>query len=119
MYTADKQISLSLTVVVILLNLAFCSQGAEDTSLVGVKESKIIQDVSPSFIQVRYNLKADKGQYPEIGGWSERCPSCGRYHMISGSEELLDEERPLETAGYLVAPNKVLTQDLMVHPRFV
>lgn len=119
MYTVDKQSSLSLTVVVILLNLGFCSQAAEQTSLVGVEESKIINNISPSFIKVRYTIKADKGQYPELGGWTQRCPSCGQYHLISGSEELLEEERPLETAGYLVAPNKVLTQDLMVHPRFV
>ena len=119
MYTTDKQSPISLTVVVILLNLAFCVQAAEQASSVSAEESEIIKNISPSFIKVRYTLKADKAQYPELGGWSQRCPNCGQYHQISGSEKLLEQERPLETAGYLVAPNKVLTQDLMVHPRFV
>jgi hypothetical protein len=68
---------------------------------------------------VEYTLQYDKAEAPQAAGWAKRCPSCGRYHASPDFEELIREERPLEVSGFLLAPTKVVTRDLMMHPRFV
>ena len=69
--------------------------------------------VAPSFVRVEFTLKYDKGQPPTVGyGNSYRS-------WRGGAEEYVKEERPLEMAGVLLAPLKVLTDDPMVHPRFL
>ncbi len=54
---------------------------------------------APSLVRVEYTLQYDKGQ--------------------AHNEEYIAQERPMEEAGFLLAPDKVLTGDLMVHPRFI
>ena len=66
--------------------------------------------VRPSLVEVRYTLRFDKGEAPTGGGWGERCPNCGRHHG-DHLESFVKEERPLETAGFLLSPTNVLTRD--------
>ena len=73
----------------------------------------IADDLARSLVRVEYTLQYDKGDPPGY-----RCPSCGQYHAESG-EVYVRDERPLEAAGFLLAPTKVVTPDLVLHPRFV
>jgi hypothetical protein len=82
------------------------------------KQLEIASALAPSMVRVEYTLKHDKGQAPNIYGWGERCPNCGRFHGL-GSNEYIDEERPMEIPGLLVSPRQVITLDNMIHPRFV
>jgi hypothetical protein len=67
----------------------------------------IAQAVAPSFVRVEYTLRYDKGEAPRGGGYGNE----GEYYIR--------QERPLERAGFLIAPSKVLTGDIMMHPRFI
>jgi serine protease Do len=74
--------------------------------------------VTPSLVRVEYSLKYDKGEPPRAGGWvhvgmNER----GREGFDAEASVL--EERPMEVAGFLVGPTRVVTADPMIHPRFV
>lgn len=91
---------------------------ADEGALTPADEVAIIKAVSPSLVRVEYTLRFDKGESPRVRGWAKRCPNCGSYHGVSG-EETISEERPLEVPGLLLAPDKVLTADLMTHPRFI
>lgn len=71
-----------------------------------------------SLVRVEYTLKYDGGQPPRTPGWAERCPGCGRYHIQPG-REYVDDERPMEAAGYLVSPTRVVTGDLFLQSRFI
>lgn len=82
-----------------------------------VKEAvKILGKIKPSLVKVQYFLKYDKGQAPVIVGY--RCGNCNRFHG-SNAEEYIKEDRPVEVPGYLTARNKVISADMMVHPRFL
>ncbi len=80
--------------------------------------STAAQHVASSIVRVELTLQYDKGQPPTSAGWGERCPGCGRYHVQSGPT-YVEEERPLEAAGYLLSPTRVLTNDVFLQPRFI
>ena len=66
---------------------------------------KIIEAVEPALVHVEYTLQHDKGEAPRGGDWVGETP--------------IRDERPIEVPGYLVAPTKVISQDMMLHPRFL
>ncbi len=70
-----------------------------------------------SVVRVAYTLRYDKGE-PPSGGWTFHCAACGSAHVID-LEQLIDEERPLEQAGFLVGPTRVVTADNLISPRFI
>lgn len=78
-----------------------------------------IEAFRASWVRVEIELRYDKGEGPDISGWGERCPNCGEFHLIARGEELLREERPLESGGLVLSEREVLTSDFMIHPRFV
>ena len=78
----------------------------------------VVKAVEASLARVEWTLKFDKGEAPRAGGWSRRCPNCGRYHG-EDMESLVTEERPLEAAGFVLTPREVITADPLIHPRFV
>jgi len=82
-----------------------CGNGLAGLSPVESNKA-IIAAASPSLVHVEYTLQYDKGDPPRGGTW-------GSY------EELIRQERPKELAGLLLADDKVLTTDLMIHPRFI
>jgi len=77
-----------------------------------------LEELVPSFVQVEFMLRYDGGQPPRTPGWAERCPSCGRYHVQPGAG-YVEDERPMEAAGYLISPTKVVTGDFFLQSRFI
>jgi serine protease Do len=85
----------------------------------GYEEILAVTDsLAGSLVRVEYTLRMDKGENPQGGGWSERCPNCGNYHGYD-YDEVIREQRPLEAGGFLLSPTLVVTNDMMMHPRFV
>ncbi|HMP82268.1 MAG TPA: hypothetical protein PKA41_06115 [Verrucomicrobiota bacterium] len=80
--------------------------------------AKLVSAVMPALVQVQYHLQFDKADAPAGGLGNERCPGCGKYHG-DALKKYLDEERPVETAGFLIAPDRVVTVDPLIHPRFI
>lgn len=78
----------------------------------------LVRATSPSLVRVEYQLQFDKADEPEGGMGGTRCASCGNYHGQS-LREFLEEERPVDVAGYLVAADRVVTADPLLHPRFI
>lgn len=78
----------------------------------------LVKAVAPALVRVEYHLQYDKADEPEGGLGSARCPSCGNYHGQS-LREFLEEERPVDIAGFLVAGDRVVTADPLLHPRFI
>lgn len=74
--------------------------------------------VLSALVQVEAFVQMADGEAPDAAGWSRRCPKCGEYH-VNELNGVLREERPASVAGYLVAPDRVLAADPMIHPRFV
>ncbi len=81
--------------------------------------AEVARGVAPSLVVVEYWLRYDKGQQPggplTSGGGS-------RWEADGGRErgsDLVREERPLELAGFLVAGDRVVTNDIGMHERFI
>jgi serine protease Do len=77
-----------------------------------------VRAVAGGLVRVEYELQYDQADEPSGGLGGERCPSCGQYHGES-LRTYLEEERPVAAAGYLVAPDRVVTADPQLHPRFI
>ncbi len=81
-------------------------------------EGEIPAPVLAALVQVEAFVQMAEGEEPAAAGWSQRCPKCGEYH-VNGLDDALADERPAAVGGYLVAPDRVLAPDPMIHPRFV
>ncbi len=79
-------------------------EGEEGTAP-AIAAAKSLED---SFAHVEVTLRYDEGQPPSTIG-------SGRREYAS----LVQEERPLDLAGIVLAPDRVLTLDPQLHPRFV
>ena len=82
----------------------------EDDMLATEKNLRLAEQYRPHLAVVRFGLRYDKGQPPYASGLRR-----GGLYMHG----LVREERPLELAGYLIQPDKVVVIDPMIHPRFV
>lgn len=85
-------------------------QDDEDEVAMEQKQLAAAEMLGPSLVVVEYTLRFDKGEAPRFYGSS----AGGRY-----GSRLIEQERPLEVSGFLLAPTIVLTPDLIIHPRFV
>ncbi|HVP09744.1 MAG TPA: hypothetical protein VMV94_00995 [Phycisphaerae bacterium] len=103
----------------LIMLLVYGSTFAAEDEPNPAQQLAVADAVAPSLVRVEYTLQYDKAEPPLAVGWAERCPNCGRYHPSTDFEELIKEERPLEVAGFLVGPTKVVTRDVMMHPRFI
>ncbi len=79
--------------------------------------------IAPSVVEVRFHLQYADGEAPQ---GSASWPLWRAGHPFDPLDELwedfsgvVQEERPLECAGYLVSPARVCAADPMIHPRFV
>jgi hypothetical protein len=72
--------------------------------------------VAPGMVRVELDLQFDKGEPPT--GVMDVDPG-SRQRSVHSLAELVAEERPLETTGFLIAPGRVVAMDWTVHPRFV
>src|SRR5690606_15147009 len=68
----------------------------------------IAEAVRPSLVRVEYTLRYDRGEAPPWDGDGD-----------INFEELIDDERPLETAGFLLDDVHVVARDTLLDPRFV
>jgi len=82
------------------------------------EQAAIAEAVAPSLVRVEITLRYDKGEEPRAGAWPE-CDNPGHFHDSLLPADVVNEERPTELAGFLVAPNRVVALDPMIHPRFV
>ncbi len=81
------------------------------------ERKSLIETIKPSLVTVQYFLRYDKyGKPPILADFD--CPGCGRKHHFNG-ERFVIEERPLEIPGYLIAPDQVLSADVVINPKFV
>lgn len=106
------------TVLSLLVLLPLSSLPGEEIENPANREA-IPRAVSSSLVRVEFTLRYDKGEAPRSPGWSYQCPNCGQQHSYFDAEDLIKEERPLEVAGFVLSPTRVLTRDPMLHPRFV
>lgn len=65
------------------------------------RHAAVAERLSPSLVRVQYTMRYDKGEEP---------------HAFP---ETVTMEYPHEEPGFLIAPTRVVTEDLMLHPRFV
>jgi len=107
-----------LVLVVLAALAASPAPAASQEEPTPAQSAAIAQELAPSLVRVEYTLRLDKGESPEVAGWTRRCPNCGAFHGV-GAAEFVEEERPLETSGYLIGRTRVLAIDLMIHPRFI
>lgn len=77
---------------------------------------KLLSKVSPSLVRVEYQLQFDKGDAPSGVVGDEQRSERGRRGALAA---LVEEERPAETSGFVLAPDEVLTFTPEIHPRFV
>jgi S1-C subfamily serine protease len=84
----------------------------------GVAEGELPSTLSTALVRVELFVQADRGEEPQAAGWNKRCPKCGSYHDNALDDALVDE-RPVVVAGFLVAPDRVLTSDPLIQSRFV
>ncbi len=92
---------------------------ADEAKITSRQLADMISGVEASIARVEYTLKYDRGDQPTGSGWANRCPNCGNYHGDSNAANYVKEERPFIVAGYFIAPDRVVSRDLTVHPRFV
>jgi serine protease Do len=75
--------------------------------------------LAPSRVKVAYTLRYDNNEAPSAAGVAARCPNCGTFHGGDDGENMIHQKRPLEMAGWLVAPQRVLITDPQVTARFI
>ena len=102
---------------VLTLGAALCGDGAlaDEGQQGGPAAVAAVRAVADSFVRVEVFLQYDNGEEPEdlsSGGFV----SVGDRGNYAG---LIAEKRPLEMPGILLAPDRVLVEDLQLHPRFV
>ncbi|MCY2930307.1 MAG: PDZ domain-containing protein [Planctomycetota bacterium] len=74
---------------------------AEDKDLTTPQKIELSKKLVGSLVRVEYTFQLDKGDEPSMGG---------RYIV---------EERPLETAGFVVSPTQVVAVEIDEHHRFI
>lgn len=72
--------------------------------------------VAPGLVRVDIDLQFDKGEAPS--GVMD-IDSGARQQAMHSLAQLVEQERPLETTGFLLDSGKVVAMDWTVHPRFV
>lgn len=93
---------------------------AGEQALSAQNKAAAMRAVAPSLVRVEYTLRYDEGEEPVAYGLRKRCPNCGAFHWtLSAGNNLVDEERPLEAAGFMVSDQRVVTEDPMIPRRFV
>ncbi len=101
-----------------MLSMFLLPLAAEKESLAPAEQIALLDGLGPGLVRVEYTLQYDKGEAPAVRGCMERCPNCGNYH-VNNADQVVREERPLEAAGFLLSPTRVMTADPIAHPRFV
>ena len=88
---------------------ALCAEDSASVRLARTRELVARYAASAVTVLVRFNAPEDE----ETEGFriAYRCPNCGGIHHWSVSE-FVKKDRPMDVPGYVVAPNRVMMQDL-------
>lgn len=78
-----------------------CAWGQDGVAAEASKHAAAAERLAPSLVRVQYMMRYDKGEEPEA------------------FPETVTMEYPHEEPGFLIAPTRVVTEDLILHPRFV
>ncbi|MGE5611501.1 MAG: PDZ domain-containing protein [Bacillota bacterium] len=112
-----RSLSTGTLVTILLLLSSGCATTRKPHPSIDLQIT-IVQQIAPSLVTVQYTLQYDKGESPYGSGWASRCPNCGRYHG-EDVDQYVQQERPLEINGFLISSTRVVSADLMLHPRFI
>lgn len=87
---------------------------AGDAPSKGLEPAELIAKVKPALVQVEYTLQFDKGEAPRPlnSRWA-------RWGARGNASQVVKQERPLQTSGYLLNGTTVVTADPMIQSRFV
>jgi len=97
--------------LIALLFAGFRSVHAADASA-----KTLLEAVGPGMVRVEIDLQFDKGEPPT--GVMDVDPGA-RQRAVHSLAELVADERPLETTGFLYEPGRVVAMDWTIHPRFI
>ena len=92
--------------VVFVVASASAAEPAAEPQPAAADSVAALEALAPSMVRVEYWLKANEGEEPSARG-------------ARAETQLVEEERPLELAGWVIAAGKVLVPDPLIHPRFV
>lgn len=95
---------------------AFAVRGLAAEEAGGSSASRIVSRLSPGLVRVEYRLQFDKGDAPVGVIGDELRAEHNRRGLLAA---LVEEDRPAEAAGFLVAPDEVVTFTPDLHPRFI
>lgn len=98
------------------MGLAALAVGAEPDP---ADQVALARRMRPAILRVEYTLRYDRGDEPSGAGEQYICPNCGRPHYRADGPELIRDERPLVTEGFLIAATRVVAPDVAVHERFI
>jgi serine protease Do len=76
----------------------------------------LLHRIGPGMVRVEIDLQFDRGE-PPVGVMDHDAGS--RQVSMHSLADLVTEERPLETTGFLIGPDRVVALDWTVHPRFI
>ncbi len=93
---------------------------ATDSDKIAIEEQlALMQKLEKSVVVVEYRLRYDAGRAPEGAEVQYVCPFCGRIHTRNEGKTVIEQQRPLETAGYVLAPSLIVAGDVPIHDRFI
>ncbi|MCE5327067.1 MAG: PDZ domain-containing protein [Planctomycetaceae bacterium] len=72
-------------------------------------DTATLKKLFASVARVEYTVQYDKGEAPRANGSARTL----------GPEMSLEQERPIEVCAFVVSPTRVISPDLMIHPRFI
>lgn len=83
--------------------------------------AKLADTLKDSFVRVEWTGQYDKGEAPSSSwsAWRGGTRSGESSRQSESWEQLIRDERPLERSGMVLSPTRVLTADLLLHPRFI
>ena len=104
-----------IVVAVSIAAAAFCEEKPA-SRLARTRELVARHSAATATVLVHFNEPEDE----DDDGFSlpYMCPNCNSIHR-RGVSEYVKEERPMDLAGYVVAPDRVMVQDLMIKSNLV
>ncbi len=96
----------------------FAADGEESLIARQTKTRTLISRLAPSAVTVKVRFTAPDEDSGDIYRMPYLCPNCNRTHYNT-VKELAENDTPLCAAGYVIAPDRVLMQDLCVRSNFV
>jgi len=115
----NAKTSILLLAALLLAALPATLAAEEDDATTAPELAKIAEKLAGSFVVVELTIQSDKGEVPERDwNWMSRLQAATA-GWFNDWGDCVEEERPAEFPGFLLADNRVLTADPTLHPRFI